>query len=63
MSQASGYNLPPFLTFLTIIFMIPENESFGYALQRVVDTFIGTGIALGVNHFIRPKKARASSIE
>jgi len=50
-------------TFLTIIFMIPENESFGYALQRVVDTFIGTGIALGVNHFIRPKKARASSIE
>lgn len=47
-------------TFLTIIFMIPENESFRYAMERVLDTFIGTGIALGVNHWVRPRKIKKS---
>ncbi|WP_025868445.1 FUSC family protein [Enterococcus crotali] len=39
-------------TLLTIVFMIPANRSYGYAFARVVDSFIGMGIALLVNYFI-----------
>ena len=39
-------------TLLTIVFMIPANQSYGYAFARVVDSFIGMGIALLVNYFI-----------
>ncbi|MDH6363799.1 uncharacterized membrane protein YgaE (UPF0421/DUF939 family) [Enterococcus sp. PF1-24] len=38
-------------TFLTIVFMIPDNVSNQYALNRVIDSFIGMGIATGVNYF------------
>ncbi len=36
-------------TLLTILFMIPSKESYGYALARVTDSFIGMSIALLVN--------------
>lgn len=39
-------------TLLTIVFMIPANQSYGYAFDRVVDSFIGMGIALLVNYSI-----------
>lgn len=39
-------------TLLTIVFMIPANQSYGYAFARVVDSFIGMGIALLVNYLI-----------
>ncbi|MBO0446747.1 FUSC family protein [Enterococcus ureilyticus] len=39
-------------TLLTIVFMIPADRSYGYAFARVVDSFIGMGIALLVNYFI-----------
>ncbi|WP_375179605.1 aromatic acid exporter family protein [Enterococcus rotai] len=39
-------------TLLTIVFMIPANQSYGYAFARVVDSFIGMGIALLVNYVI-----------
>lgn len=39
-------------TLLTIVFMIPAEHSYAYAFDRVVDSFIGMGIALCVNYFI-----------
>ncbi|MFD1899148.1 FUSC family protein [Enterococcus termitis] len=39
-------------TLLTIVFMIPSDQSYGYAFARVVDSFIGMGIALLVNYTI-----------
>jgi uncharacterized membrane protein YgaE (UPF0421/DUF939 family) len=40
-------------TLLIIYFSIPNNETFIYALERVGDTFIGTFIAITINHLIR----------
>ncbi|MGX7419565.1 FUSC family protein [Carnobacterium gallinarum] len=40
-------------TLLIIYFTIPTTDTFIYALDRVVDTFIGTFIALAVNHLIK----------
>lgn len=39
-------------TLLTILFMIPNNQSYSYALARVVDSFIGMFVAFGVNHLL-----------
>lgn len=41
-------------TMLLISLSIPRGESVYYALDRVIDTFIGTFIAIALN-FIRPK--------
>lgn len=41
-------------TLLMIIFTINETHSFVYALDRVLDTIIGTLIAIATNHFILP---------
>lgn len=43
-------------TLLTIVFMIPEQDSYIYALNRVIDSFIGMGVAFGINGFIRDKR-------
>ena len=44
--------------FLVELFLIslsiPQGESSLYAIQRVLDTFIGTFIAIGINFFLRP---------
>ncbi|MBP1047004.1 FUSC family protein [Enterococcus sp. BWM-S5] len=42
-------------TLLTIVFMIPEDSSYVYALNRVVDSFIGMGVAIGVNYLLPSK--------
>ncbi|WP_207696351.1 hypothetical protein DOK67_0002925 [Enterococcus sp. DIV0212c] len=42
-------------TLLLISLSIPQGESFYFALSRVIDTFIGTFIGIGLNFFIRPK--------
>lgn len=47
-------------TLLTIVFMIPADRSYDYAFDRVVDSFIGMGIALLVNYFIPLKIAKKS---
>lgn len=41
-------------TFLMIIFTVSESQSFIYALNRVLDTVIGTVIAIATNHFFMP---------
>lgn len=41
-------------TLLLIALSIPQGESYLYAIQRVLDTFIGTFIAIGINFFLRP---------
>lgn len=41
-------------TLLLIALSIPQGESALYAIQRVLDTFIGTFIAIGINFFLRP---------
>ncbi|MBF8807887.1 MAG: FUSC family protein [Enterococcus lacertideformus] len=41
-------------TLLLISLSIPQGESSLYAIQRVLDTFIGTFIAIGINFFLRP---------
>lgn len=41
-------------TLLLIALSVPQGESSLYAIQRVLDTFIGTFIAIGVNFFLRP---------
>ena len=41
-------------TLLLIALSVPQGESFLYAFQRVLDTFIGTFIAIGINFFLRP---------
>ncbi|MDT2011594.1 hypothetical protein CKN73_02090 [Carnobacterium divergens] len=40
-------------TLLIIYFSIPPNETIIYALERVFDTFIGTFVAVAVNHLIK----------
>lgn len=51
-------------TLLFICFSIPKNESFVYAFQRVIDTFIGTFIAFGVNYFLKsPTEHTEETIE
>ncbi|RSU14667.1 hypothetical protein CBF27_01410 [Vagococcus acidifermentans] len=39
-------------TLLTILFMIPEHQTYAYAINRVIDSFIGMGVALGVNSIL-----------
>ena len=39
-------------TLLTILFMIPETQSYTYALARVVDSFIGMFVAFGINRLL-----------
>ncbi|MFV0558554.1 MAG: FUSC family protein [Enterococcus sp.] len=41
-------------TLLLITMSIPQGESSLYALDRVIDTFIGTFIAISINFIIRP---------
>lgn len=43
-------------TMLLITLSVPQGESFMYALERVLDTFIGTLVALMINFIIRPPK-------
>ena len=51
-------------TFLFIAFSIPKNESYLYAFNRVVDTFIGTFIAVFWNFAIKsPLEAKEESVE
>ena len=38
-------------TLLMISLSIPQSDSFQYAMERVLDTFIGTFIAIGLNVF------------
>ena len=40
-------------TLLTIVFMIPENDSYRYAFNRVIDSFIGMGVAFSINGLIK----------
>lgn len=42
-------------TLLLITLSIPQGESALFALSRVVETFIGTLIAIGINFFGQPK--------
>ncbi|GGC78023.1 FUSC family protein [Enterococcus wangshanyuanii] len=49
-------------TLLTIVFMIPSDQSYGYAFARVIDSFIGMGIALAVNYFIPLKLNRKKAV-
>lgn len=42
-------------TLLMISLSIPQGDSIYYAIERVLDTFIGTFIAIGMNFFLRPK--------
>ncbi|MDA9470115.1 FUSC family protein [Enterococcus sp. 5H] len=42
-------------TLLLIALSVPQGESFSFALSRVIDTFIGTFIGIGLNFFFRPK--------
>ena len=44
-------------TLLMISLSIPQSDSFQYAMERVMDTFIGTFIAIGLNVFLQPKPA------
>lgn len=46
-------------TLLTILFMIPEQDSYVYALNRVIDSFIGMGVALGINLLINRRESTA----
>lgn len=46
-------------TLLVIVLTVPANQTFFFALNRILDTIIGTVIALGVNHFIKPQKVQA----
>lgn len=41
-------------TLLLIALSVPQGESSLYAIQRVLDTFIGTFIAIGINFFLHP---------
>lgn len=42
-------------TLLLISLSIPQGESFQFAFSRVIDTFIGTFIGIGLNFFFKPK--------
>lgn len=45
-------------TLLTILFMIPEQDSYVYALNRVIDSFIGMGVALGINVLVNRREVK-----
>lgn len=47
-------------TLLLISLSVPQGESIYYVFERVVDTFIGTFIGIGLNFFIRPKPLEAT---
>ncbi|MGY3766416.1 FUSC family protein [Vagococcus vulneris] len=50
-------------TLLFITFSIPKEESFLYAFHRVIDTFIGTFFAIGLNLLIKsPLEDRLETI-
>lgn len=44
-------------TLLTILFMIPDQNSYVYALNRVIDSFIGTGVAMSINTLINCRRS------
>lgn len=46
-------------TLLTILFMVPETESYLYAFNRVIDSFIGMAIAIIVNRCL-PASSQAT---
>lgn len=48
--------VPATATFVTIFVFSRQEPNFTYAFQRVIDTLIGSFIALGVNYFILPYK-------
>ncbi|MDR0922003.1 MAG: aromatic acid exporter family protein [Lactobacillales bacterium] len=48
-------------TLLMISLTVPDNETVVYALQRVLDTFIGTSVAICLNLFVRPKEQEMKS--
>lgn len=55
-------------TLLTILFMIPETQSYSYALARVLDSFIGMFVAFGINRALpypmkKMKKMENSNFE
>lgn len=39
-------------TLLTILFMIPDTQSYSYAFSRIVDSFIGMFVALAINYIL-----------
>lgn len=43
-------------TLLTIVFMVPEQDSYIYAFNRVIDSFIGMGVAFGTNALINRRQ-------
>ena len=45
-------------TLLTIVFMVPEQDSYIYAFNRVIDSFIGMGVAFGTNALINRSKKK-----
>ena len=58
LSDASNNNpgiITAIATLLLIALSIPQGESIYYVFDRVIDTFIGTFIGIGLNFFIRPK--------
>lgn len=50
-------------TLLTILFMIPESHSYVYAWNRVIDSFIGMFVALGVNYVFPYTPPQQTAIE
>lgn len=44
-------------TLMTILFMIPTTESYHYAFERVIDSFIGMSVAIAVNQLLPNKQA------
>jgi uncharacterized membrane protein YgaE (UPF0421/DUF939 family) len=49
-------------TLLTIVFMIPAHQTYGYAFDRVIDSFMGMGVALLVNFAIPLRQRKAVSV-
>ena len=45
-------------TMLLITLSVPQGESFIFALDRVLDTFIGTLIAIFINFVLRPPEKK-----
>lgn len=43
-------------TMLVIILTVPQEQSVSFAFARLLDTFIGTFIAFGVNFLFKPQK-------
>lgn len=45
-------------TLFIIVLTVPETETFWYAISRIMDTVIGTLVALLVNRFVKPPEAK-----